>query len=68
MVAAKLTPILTHELRRRRRGRAGAGQSLHVGETYLKVRGRWCYFYRAIDRNGALVDTMLSERICSTRL
>jgi putative transposase len=59
---AKLTPILTHEVRQRRRGRAGVGrQSLHVDETYLKVRGRWCYFYRAIDRDGALVDTMLSE-------
>ena len=29
---------------------------------YLKVRGRWCYLYRAIDRDGNLVDTMLSER------
>ena len=29
---------------------------------YLKVRGRWCYLYRAIDRDGRLVDTMLSER------
>ncbi len=28
---------------------------------YLKVRGRWCYLYREIDRNGDLVDTMLSE-------
>ncbi len=25
------------------------------------MRGRWCYLYRAIDRNGDLVDTMLSE-------
>src|SRR6185503_1175907 len=33
----------------------------HVDETYLKVRGRWCYLYRAIDRDGYLVDTMLSE-------
>ena len=58
---AKLTPM-THEVRQRRRGRAVAGrQSLHVDETYLKVRGRWCYFYRAIDREGALVDTVLSE-------
>ena len=32
-----------------------------MDETYLKVRGRWCYLYRAIDRDGDLVDTMLSE-------
>src|SRR5215207_11021419 len=30
-------------------------------QTCLKVRGRWCYLYRAIDRDGQLVDTMLSE-------
>src|SRR4051794_35320181 len=59
---AKLTPVLSTELRQRRRGKRGAGRrSWHVDETYLKVRGRWCYVYRAIDRNGALVDTMLSE-------
>ncbi len=33
-----------------------------MDETYLKVRGRWAYLYRAIDRDGRLVDTMLSER------
>ena len=59
---ARLTPVLSAELRRRRRGKGGAGRrSWHVDETYLKVRGRWCYLYRAIDRHGDLVDTMLSE-------
>ena len=59
---AKLAPMLAEELRRRRRGRGGArGRHWHVDETYLKVRGRWCYLYRAIDRDGDLVDTMLSE-------
>ena len=29
--------------------------------TYVKIKGRWGYLYRAIDRNGALVDVMLSE-------
>ena len=33
-----------------------------VDGIYLKVRGRWAYLYRAIDRDGRLVDTMLSER------
>jgi transposase-like protein len=27
----------------------------------VKVSGKWCYLYRAIDRNGNLVDSMLSE-------
>src|SRR3954454_10192253 len=59
---AKLAPLLADELRRRRHGRGGArGRHWHVDETYLKVRGRWCYLYRAIDRDGNLVDTMLSE-------
>jgi hypothetical protein len=35
--------------------------SWYVDETYIKVSGRWCYLYRAIDRIGALVDVMLSE-------
>lgn len=33
-----------------------------MDETYIKARGRWCYLYRAIDRDGSLVDVMLSER------
>jgi putative transposase len=30
-------------------------------QTDLKVQGRWCYLYRAIDRSGALVDVLFSE-------
>ena len=47
---AKLTPALAEDLRRRRRGKVG--RSWYVDETYLKVQGRWCYLYRAIDRYG----------------
>jgi hypothetical protein len=28
---------------------------------YIKVQGRWCYVYRAIDRYGSLVDVRFSE-------
>src|SRR3954463_8078484 len=56
---AKLTPALAEDLRRRRRGKAG--RSWYVEETYIKVDGRWCYLYRAIDRTGTLVDVLFSE-------
>src|ERR1700729_2877717 len=56
---AKLTPALAEDLRRRRRGKVG--RSWYVDETYIRVHARWKYLYRAIDRDGALVDVMLSE-------
>ena len=30
-----------------------------MDETYIKVKGRWCYYYRAIDKFGATLDFML---------
>ena len=32
-----------------------------MDKTYLKVRGKWSLLYRAIDRDGHLIDAMLSE-------
>ena len=50
---AKLLPVMGDELRKRWFGkRREPGASGYVDETYLKVRGRWCYLYRAIDRDG----------------
>jgi putative transposase len=57
---AKLAPVLMETLRKHRRG--GVGRSWYCDETYLKVKGRWTYLYRAIDREGNLVDVFLSER------
>ena len=45
------------ELRPRRR----AGDSWYLDQTYVKVAGHWCYLYRTIDRDGELLDSMLSE-------
>jgi transposase-like protein len=56
---AKLTPALAQELRRRRKGKVG--RSWYIDETHIQVRGNWKYLYRAIDRDGVLVDVMLSE-------
>lgn len=30
-------------------------------ETYIRVRGRWTYLYRAVDNQGFTVDFLLSE-------
>src|SRR5258708_39935974 len=37
-------------------------RSWYVDETYVNVKGKWCYLYRAIDRDGNVVDSMLSEK------
>jgi putative transposase len=57
---ARFAPLIADQLRTRRRGQAGA--SWYVDETYLKVHGKWCYLYRAIDGDGNLVDSRLSEK------
>jgi transposase-like protein len=58
---AKLLPVMGEALRQRRHGTGRrSGQSGYVDETYLKVHGRRCYLYRAIDRDGNLIGTMLS--------
>ena len=38
------------------------GRRWYVDETYVNVKGKWSYLYRAIDREGNLVDSMLSAR------
>ena len=36
-------------------------KSWRVDETYVRVRGRWCYLYRALDSTGATIDFVLSR-------
>jgi putative transposase len=57
---ARFAPLFAEHLRVRRRGQAGT--SWYVDETYVKVQGKWCYLYRAIDRDGNLVDSRLSQK------
>jgi hypothetical protein len=47
------------ELRIRRHLKA-TNQSWRVEETYVKIKGRWCYLYRVIDSAGATIDFLLS--------
>jgi transposase-like protein len=55
----RFASLISENLRAKRRGKAG--RSWYLDETYIKVNGRWRYLYRAIDREGNLLDSMLSE-------
>ncbi len=50
-------PELDQRLRRHLKP---ANKSWRVDETYIRVNGRWCYLYRAIDSSGATIDFLLS--------
>ena len=36
--------------------------SWRVDETYIRVKGKWTYLYRAVDKEGMTVDFLLSEK------
>jgi hypothetical protein len=51
------SPRLLERFNRRKRTVTG---KWHVDETYIKVRGRWMYLYRAIDSVGDTVEFFLA--------
>src|SRR5919109_5688830 len=57
---ARFAPLLAEHLRVKRRGHVAT--SWDVDETYVKVQGKWCYLYRASDRDGNLVNSRLSQK------
>ena len=40
---------------------SGLSRSWHVDETYIKVKGKWAYLYRAVDSRGNTIDFHLSQ-------
>ena len=56
----RFAPLIADQLRTKRHGQAG--KSWYVDEPSIKVRGKWCYLYRAIKHDGNLVDSRLSEK------
>jgi hypothetical protein len=61
--AVRLSAPSVHQLRLAvvaRPARRAPGDFWFVGETYLKVAGRWTYLYRAGDQGGQVTDVLLS--------
>ena len=54
----KYSPLLEAVFRKRKRLVSG---SWRMDETYIKIKGRWVYYYRAVDKFGAIIDFYLSE-------
>ena len=53
----RYSPELGQRLRRHLKP---TNKSWRVDETYVRVKGRWCYLYRALDSTGATIDFLLS--------
>jgi transposase-like protein len=51
------------EMERRLRSRLNStNDSWRVDETYIRVKGKWRYLYRAVDSSGATLDFLLSAK------
>jgi len=53
------SPEIEKKIRRHLRP---TNDSWRVDETYIKVKGKWKYFYRAVDSDGDTIDFMLSSK------
>jgi len=38
------------------------GLRWRLDETYIRVKGKWKYYYRAVDRDGATIDFLLTSK------
>ena len=54
----KYSPQLEEAFHRRKRP---VWVSWRMDETYIKVKGQWCYLYRAVDKQGQTIDFLLTE-------
>ncbi len=55
----KYSPSLEAEFSKRHK--RCVGSSWRMDETYVKVKGKWCYLYRAVDKSGQTIDFYFSK-------
>lgn len=55
----RLVPLLDKAVRRHKRA---VGRRWRMDETYIRVRGRWKYLYRAVDTGGQTIDFLLTAK------
>ena len=53
----KYAPEVEKQFRRRQRP---VGRSWRLDETYVKIKGKWAYLYRAVDTEGQTIDFLLT--------
>ena len=53
----QFTPLYQEAARPHRRR---VGQQWSIDETYVRIAGRWCYAFRAIDEDGQVIDVYVS--------
>ena len=54
----KFAPVLEHKARSKKKP---VSTSWRMDETYVKVKGDWLYYYRAVDKFGNVIDYYLSS-------
>ena len=57
--AIRFLPLLEKVFREHKRP---VGSSWRIDETYIKLKGAWRYFYRAVDKEGKTLDSLLTAK------